>query len=138
MKYSNKEIIKRVEDAKRHKKQLTHLTDKSNLSTEDKMKLGLCKRFVKYVNSKGLKLKDLANSTGIPIQRLSEITNYKINKYTVDELLRKLSLLAELDAPTREYLNFLEEVADLPTLKVAETKRLSKDIREAAIHYSTP
>lgn len=138
MKYSNKEIIKRVDEAKRSKKQLTHLTDKSKLSTEDKMKLGLCKHFVQFVNNKRLKLKDVADMIDIPIQRLSEITNYKINKYTVDQLLRNLSLLAEHDAQTREYLIFLEQAAELPILKVTDTKRLTKDIREAAIQFINP
>ena len=138
MSYSNKEIIKRVEKTKRHKKQLTHITDKSKLSTEDKMKLSLCKHFAQFANSKRLKLKDVAELIDIPIQRLSEITNYKINKFTVDQLLKNLSLLAERDAQVREYLVFLEQAAELPTLSVTETKRLTRDIREAAIQHTSP
>ncbi len=49
----------------------------------------------------------------VPIQRLSEITNYKINKYTVDQLIENLSLLAEHDAQIREYLVFLEQATEL-------------------------
>src|SRR4051794_37580471 len=106
MKYSNKEIIKRVEKATRLKKQLTHVTDKTKLSTEDKMKVSLCKHFVQFANIKHLKLKEVAHMMNVPIQRLSEITNYKINKFTVDQLIKNLSLLAEHDAQLREYLVF--------------------------------
>ena len=60
MKYTNNEIFKRVEKAKKPKKQLTHITDKSRLSTEEKMKMSLCKHFVQFANSKQLKLKDVA------------------------------------------------------------------------------
>lgn len=138
MNYSNKEIIKRVEKARRHRKQLTHITNKSKLSTEDKMKLSLCKHFVQFANSKKLKLKEVAEMIDVPIQRLSEITNYKINKYTVDQLIKNLSLLGEHDAQIREYLVFLEHAAGLPTLSVMETKRLTRDIREAAIQHAVP
>lgn len=138
MSYSNKELIKRVEKAKRHKKRLTHITDKAKLSTEDKVKLSLCKHFAQFANSKKLKLKDVAALIDIPIQRLSEITNYKINKFTVDQLIKNLSLLAEHDAQVREYLIFLEQAAELPTLTVTETKRLTRDIREAALQYTSP
>jgi len=56
MSYSNEEIIKRVVKAKKNKRRLTHVTDKSSLSTEDKMKLSLCKHFVQFANSKRLRL----------------------------------------------------------------------------------
>ena len=137
MKYSNSEIIKRAEKAKRLKKQLTHITDKSKLSTEDKMKLSLCKHYVQFANSKRFKIKQVADLIGIPIQRLSEITNYKINKFTVDQLIKNLSLLAEHDAQIREYLVFLEQATELPTLTVTETKRLTRGIREAAVQHAT-
>ncbi len=127
-----------IEKSKRQKKELTHITDKSKLSTEDKMKLSLCKHFVRFANSKKLKLKDVAKMIDIPIQRLSEITNYKINKYTVDQLIKNLSLLAKHDAQIREYLVFLEQAAELPALTVTETKRLTRDIREATIQHAAP
>ncbi len=132
MKYSNKEIIKRVERAKKNKGLLTHITDKSKLSTEDKVKLSLCKHFVRFANSKRMMLKQMAEMMKIPIPRLSEITNYKVNKFTVDQLIKNLTLLSEHDAQIREYLVFLEQAAELPALKVTETKRLTRDIRQAA------
>ncbi len=133
MKYSNREIIKRVERTKKNKGQLTHITDKSKLSTEDKVKLSLCKHFVRFANSKKMMLKDMAGMMKIPIPRLSEITNYKVNKFTVDQLIKNLTLLAEHDAQIREYLVLLEQAAELPALKVTETKRLIRDIRQAAL-----
>ncbi len=131
MKYTNDELIKRIESAQKNSKNLTHITDKSKLSTQDKVKLSLCKHFVQFANRKGMKLTDFADFIDIPKTRLSEITNYKITKFTVDQLLKNLSLLAAKDAEVREYLSFFEEAAELPTLKVSVTKRLTRDIREA-------
>ncbi len=134
MRYSNAEIIKRVAKAKKEKRHLTHITDKTALSTEDKVKLSLCRHFVQFANSKRLKLKQIANMMGVPIQRLSEITNYKINKFTVDQLLKNLTLLAEHNAEIKEYLNFLESAAELPTLKITETRKLMKSLKQASRH----
>ncbi len=131
MKYTNYELIKRIDSAQKNSKNLTHITDKSKLSTQDKVKLSLCKHFVQFANRKGMKLTDLADFIDIPKTRLSEITNYKITKFTVDQLLKNLSLLAAKDAEVREYLSFFEEAAELPTLKISVTKRLTRDIREA-------
>ena len=135
MKYKNSEILKRIDNAKTSKKHLTHITDKSKLSTEDKMKMSLCKHFVQFANSKKLKLKEVAQLMDIPIQRLSEITNYKIGKFTVDQLIKNLSLLAAHDAEVREYLIFLEQATELPALKVRETRKLANNIREAAVQH---
>jgi len=132
MKYSNEEMLERVAKTKKIQRQLTHITDKSSLSTEDKMKLSLCKHFVQFANTKRLRLKQIADMTKISIQRLSEITNYKISKFTVDQLIKNLSILAEHDAQLREYLVFLEQAAELPALKVTETKRLTKGLRDAS------
>ena len=132
MNYSNDEILKRVTKAKKLQKQLTHITDKSELSTEDKIKLSLCKHFVQFANSKRLKMKRVAEMTEIPVQRLSEITNYKIQKFTVDQLLKNLSKLAEHDAQLKEYLIFFEQAAELPVLKVTATKKLTRDLKEAS------
>lgn len=132
MKHENDDIIKRVEKAKKLQKKLTHITDKATLSTEDKMKLGLCKHFVQFALIKRLKLKAISDITHIPITRLSEITNYKIKKFTVDQLIKHLTTLAKHDAQIREFLIFLEQAAELPMLKVWETKKLTKGIRKAS------
>jgi len=132
MKYNNDEILKRISKSKKLQKQLTHITDKTQLSTEDKIKLSLCKHFVQFANSKKLKMKTVAQMTEIPVQRLSEITNYKIQKFTVDQLLKNLSNLAEHDAQLKEYLTFFEQAAELPVLKITATKKLTRDLKEAS------
>jgi predicted XRE-type DNA-binding protein len=130
MNYTNEEMLKRIEKAKRNRKKLTHITDKSMLSTEDKMKISLCKHFVQYANDKKMKLSEMSKMSRIPTSRLSEITNYKINKFTVDQLIKNLNILAE-DAPRiREYLLFIEQAVDVPTLKVTETRKLTRGLRE--------
>lgn len=132
MKYTNDEIIKRIEKAKKDKKKLTHITDKSQLSTQDKVKLSLCKHFVQYAVENRLKLKDLSEICKLPTTRLSEMMNYKINKFTIDQLLKNLSILADKDQRIREYLNLFEQVAELPTMKVSDTKRVSKGVRQVS------
>ncbi len=132
MTYSNEELIKRIEKAKKKQKALTHITDKSKLSTEEKLKLSLCKHFVQFANSKRMKLKEMSAITKIPVTRLSEITNYKIKKFTVDQLLKNLSILAKKDTALKAYLTFLEEAAELPTLKTSETQRLTKRMKKLA------
>ncbi len=128
MDYSNSDILKRINKAKKNRKQQTHITDKSALSTEDKMKIGLCKHFVRFANSRKLKLKDVAKMMDIATSRLSEIMNYKITKYTVDKLVEHLGKLAEHDPKLREYLVFLETAVGLPAIKVNDTKKLTREV----------
>jgi predicted XRE-type DNA-binding protein len=130
MNYTNEEMLKRIEKAKRNRKKLTHITDKSMLSTEDKMKISLCKHFVQYANDKKMKLSEMSKMSRIPTSRLSEITNYKINKFTVDQLIKNLNILAEVAPRMREYLLFIEQAVDVPTLKVTETRKLTRGLRE--------
>lgn len=133
MSYTNKEIVKIVEIAKKKKKELTHVTDKSRLTTEDKVKLGLCKHFVQFVNERRSTLTQISNLIDLPVSRLSEMGNYKIGKFTVDQLLANLELLAKHDPKIREYLKFFGEAAEMPTLSVNKTKQLTRDIKEAAL-----
>jgi predicted XRE-type DNA-binding protein len=128
---ANREILKRIEKASREKSSLTRINDWRELAIEDKFKIGLCRHFVQFVNAKKMKLKELSALTEIPITRLSEITNYKIKKFTVDQLLKNLTLLASHDSAVRANLSFLEEAVSLPLLKTAETNKLTKRIREA-------
>ena len=130
MDYSNEEILKRIEKAKKNKNKLTHITDKSMLSTEEKMKISLCKHFVQFANEKKMKLSEISKVSKIPISRLSEITNYKISKFTVDQLIKNLNVLAENAPRLREYLLFIEQAVDVPTLKVTETRKLTRGLRE--------
>jgi len=131
---SNKEMIEIVKRAKRDCKKLTHITDKSKLSTQDIVKIGLCRHFVQFAVTRRLKLSDISEMTDIPMTRLSEITNYKITKFTVDRLLKNLSLLAEHDAQIKEYLVFFGKAAELPVLSVTKTRQLSRNLAEASAH----
>jgi predicted XRE-type DNA-binding protein len=126
------DVLKRIEKANKDKKKLTHISSKKDLSTEDKFKIGLCRHFVQFINAKKMKLKDLSTLTEIPVTRLSEITNYKIKKFTVDQLLKHLTLLASHDSAVRANLSFLEEAVKLPLLKTTETNKLTKKIKDAS------
>ena len=70
----------------------------------------------------------------IPLSRISEITNYKITKFTVDQLLKNLSTLAEHDAQIREFLIFFGHAAEVPALTVTKTRKLTRDLKEASLH----
>lgn len=129
MSYTNDEILKRIESAKKNKSKLTHITDKSELSIEEKMKLALCKHFVQYINEKRIKAVDLSKQLKIPTSRISEIVNYKIKSYSVENLLHYLQLLAQHSPRVREYLNFLEQAAELPHLTATKTKELSRNVK---------
>ena len=133
MKLTNEELLKIEEKAKKNKKHLTHITDKSKLSTHDIVKLGLCKHFVQYAVSKRLKSKDVAILINQPPSRMSEVINYKINKFSVEQLLTFLSALAEHDSQTKEFLVFFGQAAELPSLSVKKTKILTRDLKEAAM-----
>jgi predicted XRE-type DNA-binding protein len=130
----NKSVVEVIEKAKRDRKKLTHITDKSKLSTQDIVKLGLCRHFVQFAVTSRLKLSDISEMIDIPVTRLSEITNYKITKFTVDQLLKNLSLLAEHDAQIKEYLVFFGKAAELPVLSVSKTRQLSRNLATASAH----
>lgn len=133
MKYTNKQVSKIEDSAKKRNKQLVHITDKSFFSTEDKIKLGLCKHFVQFMIMKRMKSKELAEILEIPNTRVSEITNYKFQKFTVDILLTYLGRLAEHDAQIKEYLKLFRSVAEMPVPTVSTTRSILKKV-EASIH----
>jgi predicted XRE-type DNA-binding protein len=128
---SNIEVLDLIKDAKlkAKKKQLTTVTDRSLLSTEDKFKISLCKFFVRYLKENKMKPIDLHTQTGIEQSRISEIVHYKISKFTIDKLLTWLHTLAEYSPKVREHLLFLEEAMNVPMMSVKETKELTKSIR---------
>lgn len=129
---SNVDVLDLIKDAqsKAKKRQLTTITDKSQLSTEDKFKISLCKFFIQYLNENKMKPIDLHTQTGIEQSRISEIVHYKITKFTIDKLLTWLHLLSEYSPKIREHLLFLEEAMNVPMLSVKETKELTKSIRK--------
>ncbi len=132
MAYKNEDILNRIKTAKANKAKLTHITDKSKLSLEDRLKISLCKHFVQFAVSNKVKLKEVSSMTSIPTTRLSEIMNYKITKFTVDQLVKNLLLLAEHDLKLKEYLHFIQEAIALPTMKVSVTRKLTKKISETS------
>lgn len=130
MNYSNDEILRRINKAKNNKNMMTHISNKSLLTIEEKMKISLCKHFVQFVNENKMKIKDLSELTKIPTSRISEINNYKIKKFTLDQLIKYLDILANHSPKVREYLNFIGQAVEVPTLKVSESKRLTKGLKE--------
>src|SRR4051812_2752490 len=111
MSQTNAEILKRIASAKRSKKTLTHVTDKSSFSREDRLKMNLCKPFVRFLNSEGMSLKKLAKLLKMPTSRLSEITNYKFKLFTADKLIKNLEILARHSAEVKAYLELFEQAS---------------------------
>jgi len=134
----NAEMLDILKDVKlkAKKRQLTTISDKSQLSTEDKFKISLCKFFVQYLNEHKMKPIDLHKQTGIEQSRISEILHYKITKFTIDKLLVWLNVLAHHSPKIREHLHFLEEAMSLPILPVKQAKKLTSDIKKVASEKS--
>ncbi len=101
-------------------------------SFEEQMKYSLCKLFVRFVVKNGIKAVELAEMLKLPKTRISDIMNYKTDKYTVDRLLSYAWKLAEADAPTREHLHLMFEVLSGPVRSVKETKKIEKELLKYA------
>jgi predicted XRE-type DNA-binding protein len=129
-KISNKEMVRIEKRLKKDSKNLTHITDKSELSVEDRMKLNLCKQFVRYGNSKKMPLKDLAKLVGVPVQRMSEITNYKIKIFKIDKLIEYLTYLSKHDSKIKEFLNLLEQTTDIRAPSALSVRKIAREITE--------
>ena len=86
--------------------------------------------FVNAIIVNKIKTKDLSKKLKIPPSRLSEITNYKIKKYTVDQLMKYLAVLAEHEPKIEAYLNILGQSAELPTMNLTNSKKLTKEIKK--------
>ncbi len=129
---SNKEMISLIQEAKKKAKKglLATVYDKSQLSTEEKFKVFLCRLFVQHLNEHQMKPKELHEQTGIEQSRISEIIHYKISKFTIDKLLSWLNILAQHSPKIREHLLFLEEAMSMPVLSVKKTRKLTSDIRK--------
>jgi predicted XRE-type DNA-binding protein len=134
----NDEMIKMIKEAqlKAKKRQLTTITDKSMLTTEDKFKISLCKFFIQYLNEHKMKPIDLHKKTGIEQSRISEILHYKITKFTIDKLLGWLRILAEHSSKIKVHLRFLEEAMEVPMMTAARTKKLTRDIKKYSLSCS--
>ncbi len=101
-------------------------------SFEAQMKYSLCKLFVRFVVKNGIKAVELAEMLELPKTRVSDIMNYKTDKYTVDRLLSYAWKLAEADAPTREHLHLMFELLSGPVRSVKDTKKIEKELQKYA------
>jgi predicted XRE-type DNA-binding protein len=135
MSMSNREVISLVKNSKKNVKKITHISDKKTLSFEDKMKISICKHFVQYMNEERITLTALSKQLKLPKSRVSEIVNYKISKYKVDKLITNLLKLSEFSPKTKAYLGLVGEALEFPAVKVSETKKLTKTIKN--IHQKT-
>lgn len=132
----NDEMLDILKEAKQKakKRQLTTISDKTQLTTEDRFKISLCKFFVQYLNEHKMKPIDLHKQTGIEQSRISEILHYKITKFTIDKLLVWLNVLAEYSPKIKEHLHFLEEAMSMPIMTVKKTKQLTRDIKKISMN----
>lgn len=103
-----------------------------NASFEERMKYSLCKLFVRFVIKNKIKAIELAKLIKLPKTRISDILNYKTEKYTVDRLLGYAWKLAEQDPPTREHLHLMFEFLSGPVRSVKETKKIEKELQKYA------
>jgi predicted XRE-type DNA-binding protein len=97
-------------------------------SFEERMKYSLCKLFVRFLIKNRIKAIELAKLLKIPKTRISDIMNYKTEKYTVDRLLGYAWKLAQEDAPTREHLHLMFEILSGPVRSVKESKKIEKEL----------
>jgi len=126
---SNSKIIKRTESALRRQSKLTHITKRKKIPLNDWLKICLCRKFVQYLNEKKIKSADLAKLLNIPPSRVSEIVNYKINSYSIEQLLHNLESLSKHSPSIREYLNLVLVITEIPFLSGTKTKDLSIEIK---------
>lgn len=129
MSYTNEEILKRIERAKKNKAKLTHITDKSDLTIEDRLKISLCRHFVQYINEKKIRSVELSKLLNIPPSRVSEIVNYKIKAHSIEHLFGYLQLLSKHSPKIREYLNLIGVAAEAPSMSASRTKEISRSIK---------
>ena len=96
------------------------------------MKYSLCKLFVRFILKNDILAVDLSEMLKLPKTRISDIMNYKTEKYTVDRLLSYAWKLAEIDAPTKEHLHLMFEVLSGPVRSVKETKKIERELLKYA------
>lgn len=64
-----------------------------NADPVQRIKHSLCEKFVIYKNKQGITQKELAQQIGIDEALMSKILNYAFEEFTVDRLVRYLSIL---------------------------------------------
>ncbi len=64
-----------------------------NASTVDKIKHNICNEFVVYINARKITQKDLASKLDIDEALVSKILHYHFDEFTIDRLIKYLSVL---------------------------------------------
>jgi predicted XRE-type DNA-binding protein len=59
-----------------------------NASSLDRMKYNLCQRLLVYMREHGLTQRELAKKLGVVESRVSEVLHYRIQKVTLDRLVK--------------------------------------------------
>lgn len=132
MKKTNSQLLKIEESARKNAKKLVHITSKKNFTAEDRMKYGLCRHIVQYMIDENLKVRKLAELMDIPETRVSEITRYKFQKFTLDKLLSYHEILSKKDAKFAEYLQMVTAVLEMPMRSVKVSRSIRKTIESSA------
>lgn len=129
---SQKKLDQYVSDAKKRlqKGDVPSITDKKNLSTEDKIKMSLCRLFVQYLNRNNMRPSEFSKLTKIEKTRVSEIINYKVKKFKIDQLLKNLEILSNFSPEVKQHLVYIEQAMDLPVIKVVKSKQLTNSIKK--------
>lgn len=129
---SLKKLDTYINDAeKRLKKgEVPSITDKTKLTTEDKMKMSLCKLFVQYLLRNNMKPSEFSKLTKIQKTRVSEIINYKVKKFKIDQLVKNLEILSAFSPEVKQHLVYLTQAVDLPVIKVVKSKQLTNSIKK--------
>lgn len=129
---SQKKLDQYIADAKKRLKrgEVSSITDKTQLTTEDKIKMSLCKLFVQYLNRNNMKPSEFSKLTKIEKTRVSEIINYKVKKFKIDQLVKNLEILSTFSPEVKQHLAYLEQAMDLPVIKVVKSKQLTNSIKK--------
>ncbi|MES2769973.1 MAG: XRE family transcriptional regulator [Bdellovibrionota bacterium] len=64
-----------------------------NASPVDRIKYDLCEQFVRYCIAKNINQRKLAIKLGIGEARVSEIVHYRYQRFTIDKLVKLLSII---------------------------------------------
>ena len=128
---TNAEMVEIIKEAKANARKglVTKITDKKNLTTEDKFKMSLCRLFVRYANQHRLTTTEMHKLTGIEMSRLSEILHYKVKKFTIDRLLIYLNVLAKHSNRIKAHVQLLEQAMNLPVQTLQDTKKMCKEMK---------
>ena len=64
-----------------------------NPSADQLLKFELCTYIASYINSKGLSLSEVQKITGINSSDVSRIKNHRLDRFTIDKLIKIYTLL---------------------------------------------